>query len=376
MPQVIDLKQTEDVRDAILRAVETLAAGKLIVVPTETVYGIAASALNESAISRLYELKGRPEEKPFAFAIKSSDDALDYVPDMTHLQRKLARRCWPGPVTFVYDLHKDSVVHRLPEIVKLPLIERGTLGLRVPAHEITLEILRLCAGPLVLTSANLSGNSAATDGDQVVEELGEGIDLILNDGPSKMGQPSSVIKVNGDKVELLRKGVVDEGTLKSISGLMILIVCTGNTCRSPMGEGLFRRRIAEKLECTEDQLKERGIQIISAGVAAMPGNLASAQSVEVMDQMGIDIEDHSSQPVSPHIIQFADLILTLTEGHRHALISHWPSAASRTFTLRRDQGNVSDPIGMPVDHYRQCAEQIDANVKLWVDQLHEKGMLG
>lgn len=375
-PVVIDLKRTEDVRDAILQAVETLAAGKLIAVPTETVYGVAASALNESAIKRLYELKGRPEEKPFAFAIKSADDALDYVPDMSVLQRRLSRRCWPGPVTFVFDLHRDSVVHRLPNCVKDPLIDRGTIGLRVPAHEITLEILRLCAGPLVLTSANISSEEDAIDGDQVVEELGDGVDLILNDGTSKLGQASSVVKVNGSELDILRQGVVDEGTLKSISNLMILIVCTGNTCRSPMGEALMRQRIAEAKGCHESQLADLGIQVVSAGIAAMPGGLPSPQSVEVMEAFGLNIEDHSSQPVTPHLVQFSDLILTMTESHRRALVSHWPTAANRTFTLRKDHGDISDPIGMPVDHYRKCAEQIDENVNKWVEFLKEKEMLG
>lgn len=375
-PVVIDLKQTEDVRDAIHQAVEALAAGKLIVVPTETVYGIAASALNETAIKRLYDLKGRPEEKPFAFAIKSSDDALDYVPEMTSLQRRLARRCWPGPVTFIYELHADSVVQRLPDLVKEPLAERGTIGLRVPAHEVTLEILRLCAGPLVLTSANLSGQADATDGSEVVEELREGVDLILNDGPSKLGQPSSVAKVDENGIQLFREGVVDKSTLESISNVMIMVVCTGNTCRSPMGEALLRKRIAEAKGWSEAELEKKGIQIVSAGIAAMPGSLASPQSVEVMEKFGLDIEDHSSQPVTPHLVQFSDLILTMTDRHRHALVSHWPSAAGRTFTLRRDQGDVSDPIGMPVEHYQACAEQIDENIKKWVEILDEKGTFG
>lgn len=375
-PVVIDLKQTEDVRDAIHQAVEALAAGKLIAVPTETVYGIAASALNESAIQRLYELKGRPEEKPFAFAIKSSDDALDYVPEMSSLQRRLARRCWPGPVTFIYDLHKDSVVQRLPDSVKVPVAERGTIGLRVPAHEVTLEVLRLCAGPLVLTSANLSGQADGTDGDQVIQELGDGVDLVLNDGPSKLGQASTVAKVDENGIAILREGVVDEATLKSISNVVIMVVCTGNTCRSPMGEALLRHRIAEAKGWSESELEKKGIQVVSAGIAAMPGSLASPQSVEVMEKFGLDIEDHSSQPVTPHLVQFADLILTMTDRHRHALVSHWPSAAGRTFTLRRDQGDVSDPIGMPVEHYQACAEQIDENIKQWVKILDEKGTFG
>ena len=376
MSNVIDLKQTSDVRDAILRAVETLAAGKLIAVPTETVYGIAASALNETAVQRLNELKERSDEKPWSFAIKSVDDALDYVPDMTLLQRRLARRSWPGPATYVFDIHPDSVVHRLPEIVKKPMVKRGTIGLRVPAHEITLEILRLCAGPLVLTSANLSGQADATDGQQVVDELGDRVDLVLNDGISRLGQPSSVIKLSEGGFEFLREGVVDQSTLDSLSNLMIVIVCTGNTCRSPMGEALMRERIAEKIGVEAKELEAKGVVVASAGIAAMPGSLASPQSCEVMNSMGIDIDHHCSQPVTPHLIQFADLILTMTDGHRQALVNHWPSAASRTFTLRRDKGDISDPIGMPVAQYQACARQIDENLKLWIEELVNKGMIG
>ena len=92
--------------------------------------------------------------------------------------------------------------------------------------------------------------------------------------------------------------------------------------------------------------------------------------------MGIDIDHHCSQPVTPHLIQFSDLILTMTDGHRQALVNHWPSAASRTYTLRRDKGDISDPIGMPVAQYQRCADQIDENIKLWTKQLVEDGMIG
>ena len=355
-PVVIDLKNAPDHRDVVHQSVEALAAGKIVALPTETVYGIAASALDSDAVKRLATIKGRDPSKPFAFAIKSYEDALDYVPNMSPLARRLARRCWPGPMTLVLpDSHPDSVITRLPPEVQAASVPAGTVGLRVPAHETTQQILRLLAGPIVLTSANLSQQNDCVDGDAVVEELGSEIDLIINDGRSKFGQPSSVVKVDGNGMSVLRRGVIDENTLNQMSGYIAVVVCTGNTCRSPMGEALLKKSFAEKLGCTIDQLENHNVKIMSAGIAAMSGGSAAPQAVEVMGEMNLDLNDHRSQPFTERLANFADLILTMTENHRRAIISAWPQAAPRTFVIRKDGLDVSDPIGLPVDVYRSTA---------------------
>jgi protein-tyrosine phosphatase len=371
---IIDLKSAEDQRDVVHRAVEALSAGKIIAIPTETVYGLAASALNPAAVQRLLDIKGRSPDNPLAFAMKSLDDALDYVPNMCPLARRVARRSWPGPVTLVLDAdHPDSVVHRLDESVRNATIAHGfgkpTIGLRVPAHEVTLQIMRLCAGPIVLTSANFSGEPDAVDAQQVAEALGEKIDLIIDDGPCKFGKPSSVFRISNSELTVLREGIVDKATIKRLTHFIALVVCTGNTCRSPMGEGLLRKRIAEKLGCEMDKLEEKGISVVSAGIAAMPGSPPAAQAIEVMNRMGVDIADHSSQPITGRLAQFADIILTMTNGHRQALISHWPTLETRTKTLRRDGADVCDPIGSPVEVYTDCANQIDQQLGEWINEL-------
>ena len=366
---VIDLQNAEDKRDVVHIAVEALSAGKIIAIPTETVYGLAASALHPQSVERLIELKGRDPSKPFAFAVKSLDDALDYVPNMSSLARRVARRSWPGPLTMVLDSnHADSVIHRLDPIIQSATIPSGTVGLRVPAHETTLQMMRLCAGPIVLTSANLSGSPAATAGQQVVETLGEKVDLIVDDGETQFGQGSTVVQVANDKINVLRDGVIDEKTISRLTSFIALIVCTGNTCRSPMGEGLLRKRLAEKLGCDTESLLDNGVSVLSAGIAAMPGSPAAAQAVEVMNHLGIDIADHSSQPITGRLAQFADIILTMTNGHRQALISHWPTLEPRTKTVRRDGADVSDPIGSPVNVYKKCAEQIDDHLAQWANE--------
>ncbi|MCA9121647.1 MAG: threonylcarbamoyl-AMP synthase [Planctomycetaceae bacterium] len=366
----INLQTTDDPRDAIHRTVQALAEGKLVAVPSETVYGIACSALNERAVARLAELKQRSSEHPFTLAIKSSDDAQDYVPTLSPLAQRLARRCWPGPVTLVLDsTHADSLLGQLPASVREAVIPNGSVGLRVPAHDALLSILRLTAGPLVLTSANHGKQSDAVNAADVAKLFGDEIDLILDDGPSKFGQPSSVVRVGDSKLHLLRSGVITDQVLKRLASHLIVFVCTGNTCRSPMAEGLMRQRIAERLNCSINELEDHNVMVMSAGIAAMSGGRASAESVQLMKERGIDIEKHESQPLSERLVRFADLILTMTRGHREAIIAQWPDAAARTKVVCRDQSDVSDPIGGPIERYRRCAEQIDSQLANWIDEI-------
>ena len=358
-PVVIDTRAAQDPRDVVHRAVEALTGGQLVAFPTETVYGLAASALDEAAMDRLIEAKGRGQGHPFTLAVRSAEEALDYVPDLSPMGRRLSRRCWPGPLTLVAENHHpESLLSQLPARVRQAVVPNGTVGLRVPAHPLILDVLRMLTGPVALTSANQNGKPEAITAEEVISVFGEQIDLVLDGGKSRLGQPSSVVRVHETSYEILRAGVVTEQHLKRLSSLMILIVCTGNTCRSPMAEVIGRRLLAEKIGCVETDIEEHGVMITSAGIAAMAGGKASSQGIEVMEKMGLNLGAHSAQPVSEQMVRHADLILTMTRGHREALLAQWPDAASRTEVLRLDGKDVADPIGESVAEYQRCAEQI------------------
>ena len=280
MAQTIDVAKADDPRDVVHRAVQALVEGKVVAFPTETVYGLAVSGLQDSAVDRLLEVKRRPEGLPLALAIRSADEALDYVPNMPPVGLRLARRCWPGPITLVLnDNSPESVIKRLPQRVYKAVAANGTVGLRVPAHSLILSVLRLIPGPLLLTSANRSGQPDATNAQQILDTFGNEIDLVLDDGRSKFGQASSVVHISDSRIEILRRGVISDAALKRLASFIALFVCTGNTCRSPMAELLMRHRIAEKLGCGIEELEDRGVLITSAGIAAMAGGRAAAEAV-------------------------------------------------------------------------------------------------
>jgi len=369
-PTVIDSNRGDDERDAVHRAVEALAKGKLVAFPTETVYGIAASALDESAVGRLLETKGRKQANPLALAIKNADEAESYCPNMSPLAQRLSRRCWPGPITLVLrGDHADGLARRFPSRVRQAVLPTGSIGLRVPDHRYILHALRLLPGPLVLTSANRSGNADALTAEEVVDALGDDVDLVLSDGRTKYAKPSTVVRVVDNRLAILRQGVMTESVVKRCASLIVLVVCTGNTCRSPMAQVLLQKRIADRLECSVAELEQRGIMVVSAGVAAARGVSASLEAVQAMEQRSLDLSAHESQPLTDVLVRFADVILTMTHGHRGAIVSRWPDAASRTALLRRDDGEIPDPFGGSLERYIYCADQIDAQMKEWMEPI-------
>jgi tRNA threonylcarbamoyl adenosine modification protein (Sua5/YciO/YrdC/YwlC family) len=372
-PLVIDIRNAEDSRDVVHRAVQALAEGQLVALPTETVYGLAASACRADAVDRLMRAKGRPTGKPFPLAIKSAEEAVDFVPDLTPLARRFARRCWPGPVTLVLDdQHKEGLTQQLPRSVRDVVRPNGTVGLRVPANEMAQDVLRMLSGPIVLTSANRSGDAEAITAEEVVRAMGDDVAIVLDDGTCRYGQPSSVVRVKHNNYEVLREGVVAESTLRRLASVMVVFVCTGNTCRSPMAELLMRARLAESLHCKIDELEDHGFVVVSAGIAAAPGCPPASEAVQVMRDHGLDLVPHEAQPLTDHLVRHADLIITMTSSHLQAILQRWPNAAARSRILMPSGQDVNDPIGQTLGAYRHCAEQITEAVKYHADWVRQE----
>ena len=125
----------------------------------------------------------------------------------------------------------------------------------------------------------------------------------------------------------------------------------------------MRNRLADNLGCTVEGLCDGRAIVCSAGISAGLGGRPAPEALEVMREQGFDLSGHQSQPLTDTIVRQADLILTMTRGHRETIVQHWPEAASRTHVLRPDGRDICDPIGASVDVYRECARQIDEAIQ-------------
>jgi tRNA threonylcarbamoyl adenosine modification protein (Sua5/YciO/YrdC/YwlC family) len=189
--------------NAIERALAVLGAGGLVVMPTDTVYGVGCLAFNSEAVARLYLVKGRPDDKPIPVLLGSADELDRVVIEVPQPMRHLAQTFWPGPLTLILPRHPS-----LPQAIG----PGATVGVRVPAHRLAQRLLS-AAGPMAVTSANLSGEPPARSAGEAETALAGRVDLILDDGPSPGGQPSTVVDGTTDPVTILRHGPISEADL-------------------------------------------------------------------------------------------------------------------------------------------------------------------
>lgn len=352
----------DDVDSPDLRRVsKALADGAIVVFPTETVYGVGVNAASAESLLRLRKIKKRDADKPFTVHIGRREGVDWFVPAMSPLAKRLVRKGWPGPMTLIFNVEHPKTARIYPQLSDdgaASIYGTTGVGVRCPANNVACALIDQSASPIVASSANAGGEPAPTSFDGMKPDFLDAVDFVIDTGETRYRKASTIIQLSGDGYRVVREGVMDERTVQRLARVGILFVCTGNTCRSPIAEGLCRKTLAARLNCRQDELDARGIAVLSAGTSAWPGAGAAPQSIEVCAARDVDISGHQSQGLSDDLIQTSDYIFAMTRGHMNAIGAMTPSAAGRVVLLD-ERGDIADPVGGPSEQYEQVAQQIE-----------------
>ncbi|MHC5112157.1 MAG: L-threonylcarbamoyladenylate synthase [Planctomycetota bacterium] len=367
---VITIPQDQSWPQAAQAGIERLSSGGLVAFPTETVYGLGARADLPEAMARLRHVKGRSTDQAFTLHVGHPDDAKRYVNHLPAVAERITRKAWPGPLTLILEVSEPDGTPAMagvaPGTVEALYFDK-TIGIRCPQDKVATAILTGVDGPVVAASANAAGSPPPRSGSEAVTALaGLGADLLLSGGTTKYEKASTIVAIGDNGFEIKREGVLDRRIMEKLATLRLLFVCTGNTCRSPMAEGLAKRWLANKLNCSIDQLGDQYIVVVSAGTAGGFGS-ASVSSVQVMARRGIDISGHVSRPLTVEEVNLADAIFVMTRSHLDAVTTLVPDAADRVALLIHDD-DVPDPIGGTEADYESCAVRIEKGIE---DRLKE-----
>jgi L-threonylcarbamoyladenylate synthase len=235
-PEILPTHTAALFETAVKRAAELLRAGELVALPTETVYGLAANALDENAVAKIFAAKGRPAQNPIIVHVASLEMAQRCVAEWPELAEKLAKAFWPGPLTMVLPRSKE-----IPDVVAA---SGPTVGVRWPSHPFIQAVIRACDFPLAAPSANVSNQLSPTNAEHVKKSLGDKISLIVNGGQSHVGIESTVIDLTVRPPRLLRPGMIHAESLLAVTGELTLgFGDSEEVLRSP---GLLKKHYSPK----------------------------------------------------------------------------------------------------------------------------------
>ena len=258
-------KDPASIADAIIR----LRAQRLVALPTETVYGLAARTLDPAAIEEIYRVKGRPKDNPLIAHVSSIEMARSLVSHWPEEADRLALVLWPGPLTIV-----------LPRAASVPSVSTGgrdSIAIRIPAHSVALEVIHRLGEPISAPSANRSGSLSATEARHVLSEFVDLDLLVLDGGPCRVGLESTVVDLRGRHPEVLRPGVVTPDRLSAILGVGVDAPEVDGQTDSPGTATSHYAPATETRLCPAEEAGGQEVAVVMVGAECAPEQITPSR---------------------------------------------------------------------------------------------------
>ena len=253
----IDLKEDNNLENLIEPA-EALKNGKLVLFPTETVYGIGANALNEEAVKRIFIAKGRAQDNPLIVHVSDEEMLSNLVEDIGEIEKRLIEKFWPGPLTIIFE--KKPII---PDVITGGL---NTVAVRMPSNIIARKLIELSNVPVAAPSANISGKPSGTDIKDIIDELDGKVDFIVDSGRVDIGLESTVVRIIEGTVHILRPGKITPEDIRNLGidvAIEKQILGEYNKEEKVLSPGIKYKHYAPKTKCLlvysndEDKLVEK-----------------------------------------------------------------------------------------------------------------------
>jgi protein-tyrosine phosphatase len=349
----------DQIRPADLdRLTEILQGGGIAIIPTDTVYGLIGKAFDADVFKKLDMVKGE-RRLPYATAFESLESIEDWFGGLGFRARRMAHSLLPGPITLVMN-----------SAGKIPLRFRhrsAGIGVRLSTDKLLPELSQRLNSPIWATSANRSGDTTPGDFRTINPGLIQQVDFAIDAGPTTFHDASTVIDLRENEYKIVRKGPwanrAEASLQRSGQPLQVLLLCSGNICRSPIAAFLLQHELGP----VETSL----VSVSSAGLDALPQLPATKEMVDIAAGWGIDLSTHEARQATLDLLRQADIILTATPRHHSRVIQMEPKATRKTFLMGDSVGveSITDPYQLGAAAYQESAELIRRAMKGWAERI-------